>query len=251
MVPVVDLVEIGNGGGSIAWVDDFGKLHVGPQSAGAMPGPAAYGRGGDRARRRPTPTSRSAASTRTTSAAARSTPTWTRSTARSTRSRAQLGVDRTEAARGVVRIANNNMINALKLVSRQPRLRPARLHARRLRRRRRHARRRARSASSGSGRWSIPRAADVFSAWGMLMSDLRRDYFVTRLIDADAQRTRARLDALLDEMTQTRARPVRGARASARSRCVSSATATSATRTRSTASRCRCPTARSTRPRSS
>ena len=49
MVPVVDLVEIGNGGGSIAWVDDFGKLHVGPQSAGAMPGPAAYGRGGTKA----------------------------------------------------------------------------------------------------------------------------------------------------------------------------------------------------------
>ena len=46
MVPVVDLVEIGNGGGSIAWVDDFGKLHVGPQSAGALPGPAAYGKGG-------------------------------------------------------------------------------------------------------------------------------------------------------------------------------------------------------------
>ena len=38
MVPVVDVVEIGNGGGSIAWVDDFGKLHVGPQSAGAVPG---------------------------------------------------------------------------------------------------------------------------------------------------------------------------------------------------------------------
>ena len=46
MVPVVDLVEIGNGGGSIAWVDDFGKLHVGPRSAGALPGPAAYGLGG-------------------------------------------------------------------------------------------------------------------------------------------------------------------------------------------------------------
>jgi len=41
MVPVVDVVEIGNGGGSIAWVDDFDKLHVGPQSAGAVPGPAA------------------------------------------------------------------------------------------------------------------------------------------------------------------------------------------------------------------
>src|ERR1044071_1058662 len=45
-VPVVDLVEIGNGGGSIAWVDDFGKLHVGPQSAGAVPRPAPYGGGG-------------------------------------------------------------------------------------------------------------------------------------------------------------------------------------------------------------
>ena len=49
MVPVVDLVEIGNGGGSIARVDDFGKLHVGPQSAGALPGPAAYGKGGTQA----------------------------------------------------------------------------------------------------------------------------------------------------------------------------------------------------------
>ena len=46
MVPVVDVVEIGQGGGSIAWVDEFGKLHVGPRSAGAVPGPAAYGRGG-------------------------------------------------------------------------------------------------------------------------------------------------------------------------------------------------------------
>ena len=39
MLPVVDIVEIGNGGGSIAWVDDYKKLHVGPQSAGASPGP--------------------------------------------------------------------------------------------------------------------------------------------------------------------------------------------------------------------
>ena len=45
-IPVVDIVEIGNGGGSIAWLDDAGKLHVGPRSAGADPGPAAYGRGG-------------------------------------------------------------------------------------------------------------------------------------------------------------------------------------------------------------
>ena len=46
MTPVVDLVEIGNGGGSIAWIDDDNKLHVGPHSAGAKPGPVAYGKGG-------------------------------------------------------------------------------------------------------------------------------------------------------------------------------------------------------------
>src|SRR5207302_9505642 len=46
MVPVIDIVEIGNGGGSIAWIDPQGKLHVGPRSAGAVPGPVAYGRGG-------------------------------------------------------------------------------------------------------------------------------------------------------------------------------------------------------------
>ena len=44
--PSVDIKSIGAGGGSIAWVDDGGLLHVGPQSAGAVPGPVAYGRGG-------------------------------------------------------------------------------------------------------------------------------------------------------------------------------------------------------------
>ncbi|HQV57219.1 MAG TPA: hydantoinase/oxoprolinase family protein, partial [Ilumatobacteraceae bacterium] len=46
-VPSVDLVEIGAGGGSQAWVDDLGLLKVGPKSAGSMPGPACYGRGGE------------------------------------------------------------------------------------------------------------------------------------------------------------------------------------------------------------
>lgn len=44
--PAVDVKSIGAGGGSIAWVDDGGLLHVGPQSAGSSPGPACYGRGG-------------------------------------------------------------------------------------------------------------------------------------------------------------------------------------------------------------
>src|SRR5205823_2036867 len=46
----------------------------------------------------------------------------------------------------------------------------------------------------------IPRAADVFSAWGMLMSDLRRDYFVTRLLGLNPDNA-SRLDTLLDEIT--------------------------------------------------
>src|SRR5699024_9972537 len=46
-VPVVDIVEIGNGGGSIAWIDDSGSIKVGPKSAGAEPGPISYGQGGD------------------------------------------------------------------------------------------------------------------------------------------------------------------------------------------------------------
>ena len=47
-VPVIDLAEVSAGGGSIAWIDPGGALRVGPGSAGAEPGPACYGRGGDR-----------------------------------------------------------------------------------------------------------------------------------------------------------------------------------------------------------
>jgi N-methylhydantoinase A len=46
MVPVIDLVEVGAGGGSVAWIDEIGALKVGPQSAGADPGPMCYGGGG-------------------------------------------------------------------------------------------------------------------------------------------------------------------------------------------------------------
>jgi N-methylhydantoinase A len=197
MVPVVDVVEIGNGGGSIAWVDDFGKLHVGPRSAGAVPGPAAYGKGGTEA----TTTDANlvlgrinpdyfcggeieadmAAVTQALDAVA-----------------AQLGIDADEAARGIVRIANNNMINALKLVSLNRGYDPrdftlvafgggGGMHAVAL------------AAELGMRRVVIPRAADVFSAWGMLMSDLRRDYFVTRLLTLNDGNA-GRIDALLREI---------------------------------------------------
>jgi N-methylhydantoinase A len=45
-IPCLDIVEVGTGGGSVAWLDDASGVHVGPQSAGADPGPACYGRGG-------------------------------------------------------------------------------------------------------------------------------------------------------------------------------------------------------------
>jgi N-methylhydantoinase A len=113
----------------------------------------------------------------------------------------RLGVDRTEAARGVVRIANNNMINALKLVSVNRGYDPrdftlvafgggGGMHAVAL------------AAELGIRKVVIPRAADVFSAWGMLMSDLRRDYFVTRLTSMNAENA-ARIDELLAETTRT------------------------------------------------
>ena len=116
MVPVVDLVEIGNGGGSIAWVDDFGKLRVGPQSAGAMPGPASYGRGGTEA----TTTDANLALGRINKdffCGGEIDADMAAVEDALDRIAGSLGTDRQEAARGVVRIANNNMINALKLIS--------------------------------------------------------------------------------------------------------------------------------------
>ncbi len=116
MVPVVDLVEIGQGGGSIAWVDEFQRLHVGPQSAGADPGPVSYDSGGTEA----TTTDANLAlgcinpnyfcgGTLTANMDAVNTALDTLATT--------LNISRQEAARGIVRLANNNMVNAIKLIS--------------------------------------------------------------------------------------------------------------------------------------
>jgi N-methylhydantoinase A len=196
-LPVVDLVEIGNGGGSIAWVDDFGKLHVGPQSAGAVPGPVSYGRGGDAV----TTTDANLALGRINSHNFRGGEEADMAGVERALSELArtLGVEAVEAARGVVRIANNNMINALKLVSVNRGYDPrdftlvafgggGGMHAVAL------------ASELGIGRVVIPFAADVFSAWGMLMSDLRRDYFVTRLLRLSPDSADA-IDGLLDEVT--------------------------------------------------
>jgi N-methylhydantoinase A len=198
MVPVVDVVEIGQGGGSIAWVDDFGKLHVGPQSAGAVPGPAAYGRGGNNA----TTTDANLALGRINKeyfcggemqadmeAVNRALGLVAK----------QLNVSPQEAARGIIRIANHNMINALKLVSVNRGYDPrdftlvafgggGAMHADAL------------AAELGIRKVVIPKAADVFSAWGMLMSDLRRDFFVTRLINLKKENA-TKINELLKEVS--------------------------------------------------
>ncbi len=199
MVPVVDLVEIGNGGGSIAWIDEFDKLHVGPRSAGALPGPAAYGRGG-----------RNATTTDANIALGRINPDYfcggtieadlgaVRNALDSIAG--PLRLSRSEAARGIIRIANNNMVNALKLVSMNRGHDPrdfslvafgggGPMHAVAL------------AAELSISHVIVPRAADVFSAWGMLMSELRRDYFATRLVPFTAQRV-ATIDDLCNELTR-------------------------------------------------
>jgi N-methylhydantoinase A len=201
MAPVVDLVELGNGGGSIAAVDEFGKLHVGPRSAGAEPGPAAYRKGGLDA----TTTDANLALGRISSdyfCGGEIVADMAAVDAALTRLGKQLGLSAIEVARGIVRIANNNMINALKLVSLNRGHDPREfalvafgggggMHAAAL------------GAELGCQKVVVPRGASVFSAWGMMMSDLRRDYFVTRLIDTD-ETAPAALAALLEE-TQSQA----------------------------------------------
>ncbi len=119
--PVIDIVEVGSGGGSIAWLDPQNRLHVGPQSAGSTPGPACYGRGGTRAdRHRRQPRARPAQSANVSSAAS----------SRSTLARRAHAVQRIaeplgysgrngviEAADGILSIATVIMAGAIKQIS--------------------------------------------------------------------------------------------------------------------------------------
>jgi len=187
MVPVVDLVEIGNGGGSIAWVDEFERLHVGPQSAGASPGPAAYGRGGVEA-----------TTTDANLMLGRINPNYfcggtvdadmSAVHAALEKLAKRLDMPEIEVAKGIIQIADFNMVNALKLVSINRGFDPrdfvliafgggGGMHAVSL------------AQELGVKKVIIPNAAGVFSAWGMMMSELRRDQFVTKLVllsDADS-----------------------------------------------------------------
>jgi N-methylhydantoinase A len=174
-VPVVDIVEIGNGGGSIAWIDVAGSLKVGPQSAGALPGPVAYGQGG----LDPTTTDANLVAGRLSSKNFKNHVDM-ESVKGAIREKISehfdISVD--EAALGIIRIANSNMLNALKLISVRKGYDPREfalvafggggpMHAMSL------------AKELGVRKVIIPIASSVFSAWGMLMTDLRHDYIQT------------------------------------------------------------------------
>ena len=176
--PVVDLVEIGAGGGSIAWVDSGGLLRVGPRSAGADPGPVCYRRGGTE----PTVTDANVVLGRLNPGyflggemgldveGARA--------AIEERCAKPLGLDVTTAAYGIVEIANAAMVNALHLISVQRGYDPrdfvlvgfggaGPVHANAI----------ARDAEMPT--LLIPRSPGIFSATGLLTTDLKRDAAVT------------------------------------------------------------------------
>jgi N-methylhydantoinase A len=115
-LPIIDIHSIGAGGGSIARVTDIGSLQVGPQSAGADPGPAGYGRGGTQA----TVTDAHVVLGRlpTTLLAGEMRLVPQHALAAVEREVAHpLGIGTEEAAEGIIRIVNANMTGALKVVS--------------------------------------------------------------------------------------------------------------------------------------
>ena len=173
--PVIDLVEIGAGGGSIAWVDSGGALRVGPQSAGADPGPACYGRGGTE----PTVTDANLVLGRLAPdnflGGALQLDVAAAWRAVEQRCAQPLGLGIVAAAHGIVEIANAAMTNALHLVSVQRGHDPrdfaliafggaGPLHANRL------------AAELHVPLTVVPSSPGITSALGLLATDLVHDY---------------------------------------------------------------------------
>jgi N-methylhydantoinase A/oxoprolinase/acetone carboxylase beta subunit len=182
-LPVVDIHTVGAGGGSIAFVDAGGSLRVGPCSAGADPGPACYGTGTD------------LTVTDANLLLGRLDPGYffggrmmldverARSSARALATR--LGLDEIDLADGVLRVANSNMVRAIRVVSVERGVDPREF---------------ALVAFGGAGAMHaceiaatldiatvvVPRHAGVLSALGMLLADVTRDYSSTLLRPADA-----------------------------------------------------------------
>ena len=173
-IPVLDIVEVGTGGGSIAWLDEGGGLHVGPRSAGAEPGPASYARGGIE----PTVTDANVILGRLSPERFLGGEMRLDRNAAETALRERvahpLGVNLERAASGMLQVAISAMANAVRHVTLERGLDPrdftlvvygggGPLHAA------------AVAKELSIGRIIIPQAPGHFSALGMLMADLRRD----------------------------------------------------------------------------
>ena len=113
--PSIEVLTIGAGGGSLAWIDPAGSLHNGPQSAGADPGPACYRRGNDQA----TNTDANVVLGRLGDSLIGGAMLLDRSAAERavTSLGVQLGMDTIAAARAVIRVANANMADAVRLIA--------------------------------------------------------------------------------------------------------------------------------------
>ena len=194
-LPVVDIVEVGAGGGSLAWCDDGGGLHVGPVSAGADPGPACYGRGGAQ----PAVTDADLVLGRLNGARfLGGSMTLDRALAetavREDRRPAQARHGR-GGARDHHDCGRRDVARGARGLG-QPRHRSARHHADRVRRRRAAARGRDRARDSRSRSVVIPKLPGNFSALGMLMAQWRQDFVRTligQLGEIEAGRRGARL----------------------------------------------------------
>ena len=183
-VPVIDLAEVSAGGGSIAWLDPAGALRVGPQSAGAVPGPVCYGSGGTE----PTVTDANLILGRldATSLLGGALPIdYARAQAAIIdRIAAPLGISPQQAAAAIIAVVNNAMAEALRIVSVE-RGHDARefsiicfggagpLHAAAL------------AEELEIGEVVVPPAPGAFSALGLVGSDIRRDYGRTFFVGLD------------------------------------------------------------------
>jgi N-methylhydantoinase A len=198
-LPMVDVHTVGAGGGSIAWRDAGGALRVGPRSAGAEPGPACYGRGGEE----PTVTDANlllgnlAADSRLAGGVELDAPAAASAVDRLAE---QLGLGREETAAGILRVANQEMVRALRVVTVERGLDPrgfallpfggaGPMHAAAI------------AAELGIERIVCPRASGVLSALGLCASDRRRDTARTVMLggaDLSAERVAAEVEALIE-----------------------------------------------------
>ncbi len=183
-LPSVDLNFIGAGGGSLAWYDEGGALKVGPKSAGALPGPVCYQRGG----KQPTVTDANLVTGRIRpeiflEELDDETVSLTRQ-AIIEKIALPLKLDPMQAAEGILRIVNSNMIRAIKVISVERGHDPrdftlmafggaGALHAARL------------AEELEIPRVLIPYSPGTFSALGLVLADIKYDYVQTRIQKQD------------------------------------------------------------------